>query len=77
MERREEREGDKMEQKEKMQRTEVSELKGSPYMMSAQKEEGVRKCSKFADKLNRFCRQRGGRGSKNNKIMWTSYMEGP
>ena len=29
-----------MEQKEKMQRTEVSELKGSPYMMSARTEGG-------------------------------------
>ena len=37
---------------------------------------GVKKCSKFADKQYRFCGQRG-RGSKNPKIMWSSYMEAP
>ena len=38
---------------------------------------GVEKCCKFAVKQYRFCGQRGGRGSKNPKIPWTSYMEAP
>ena len=31
----------------------------------------------FADKQYTFCRQRGKGGSKNPKILWTSYMEAP
>ena len=35
-----------------------------PYMISAEKGGGVKKCSKFADTQFRFCRQQGGRGQK-------------
>ena len=46
-------------------------------MTSAQKGEGVKKCSTFADKQYRFCRQSGVKGVKNAKILWMSYMEAP
>ena len=46
-------------------------------MTSGEKFSKVQKFSKFADKDYRFCGQRGGRGSKYSKILWTSYMEAP
>ena len=62
MERREEREGDKMEQKEKMQRTEVSELKGSPYMMSTQKGEGGQEMQQICGQTVHILRTERGEG---------------
>ena len=38
---------------------------------------GVKKCSKFADEQYRLWRQRGGRGPKSPKLMWTYYMKAP
>ena len=48
-------------------------------MTSEQKGE-VKRYPKFADKQCRFCGQRGevgGKGVKNPKILWTSYIEAP
>ena len=52
-------------------------VRGLPYRTSAEKGEGVKKHSKFANKQYRFCRQRGGEGVTNTKILWTPYMEAP
>ena len=50
--------------------------KGLPYMTSAEKG-GFKKFSKFANKQYILCGQRRGRGSKNPKTLWLSYMEAP
>ena len=47
-------------------------------MTSAQKgEQGIKKCSKFADKSIECVDREGGGGGKKTKSMWTSYMEAP
>ena len=52
--------------------------RGLPYMMSVQKGGGeAKQYLKLADKSYRFCGGRWAEGSKNPKIMWTSYMEVP
>lgn len=52
----------------------IGEERGLPYVMSADKGEGVHEMQHIADKHYRFCGQRGGGGQEITKVcgrhMW-------
>ena len=48
-----------------------------PLSTSAPRGEGVQKSADFADKQSYRSADKGGRGSKNPKILWTYLMEAP